>query len=88
MRVTIVDREAIKRDWGQGFNGVMAHYLVTVDIADTCPTCGQPRGEPRLTRQCEDGDWYSVHQWSNPCGHIDLYRKVLTEAREGLKDAR
>lgn len=84
MKVTIIDREAITASWGRGFTGVMAHYLVTLEIPDTCPTCGGPRGEPTPTRQCEDGDWFTVDQWRNPCGHVDKYRDVLRAAREAV----
>ena len=51
----------------------------TIEIANTCPKCGGPRGKPYHYRFHEDGEWYSVNRWDNPCGHIDKYRDVLGE---------
>ena len=42
----------------------------------------RPRGEPQAIRWHEDGDWYVTDQWRSPCGHVDLYRDVLAEARQ------
>ena len=78
MRVTVIDREAQRQLWGRGYQGIQ-QILATIDIADDCPVCGGPRGEPRIARHCEDGEWYSVSQWTNPCGHIDKYADVLNE---------
>lgn len=54
--------------------------IVQIAVNWFCPVCGKPRGEPVLKNFCEDGDWYSVDCWSNPCGHVDMYRDVLKEA--------
>lgn len=51
-----------------------------IRIADTCPVCGGPRGEPVHRNQCEDGEWYPVDTWENPCGHLDKYAACLKEA--------
>lgn len=51
-----------------------------IQISDKCPVCGGPRGEPVDKRFCEDGEWYSVNTWTNPCGHVDKYADVLREA--------
>lgn len=67
-------RTVIERD------GLVAR-LVTVDISDTCPVCDGPRGESVPTRVCEDGVWVTVDQWTNPCGHVDTYEKVLAEGQ-------
>ena len=56
------------------------YYPVTVEVADTCPVCGGPRGEPTPHSQCEDGEWFSLNTWTNPCGHLDRYPDVLVEA--------
>jgi hypothetical protein len=77
MTVTVADRAAQNRNWGYGPGG--APPLRTVSIAAVCPVCGGPRGEPRLERYHEDGDWYSVSRWENPCGHVDKYTDVLAE---------
>lgn len=77
MRVTVVDRRAMDATWGSGPSRVV---LRTVEISDTCPRCGRPRGEVRWERYCEDGEWYSVNRWQNPCGHSDSYASVLREA--------
>lgn len=55
-------------------------YPVTVEIANTCPVCGGPRGEPQHKSFYECGAWYNVNTWENPCGHIDKYKDVLVEA--------
>jgi hypothetical protein len=55
-------------------------YPVTVEIADTCPQCGGPRGEPAPNHFRECGEWYTVDTWENPCGHMDRYPDVLREA--------
>ena len=75
MTVTVVDRSL----WGRG----PYPLIITVTIADTCPTCGGPRGAPQPHRFHEDGDWYTVDVWQNPCGHVDMYDDVLAEAAQG-----
>ncbi|MFC8884422.1 hypothetical protein ACFT54_09645 [Streptomyces cinereoruber] len=67
------------RGTGPGYEGVR---VVTVTVDPWCPRCGGPRGKARPYRFCEDGDYYGVHQWDNPCGHVDMYSAVLAEARE------
>ena len=52
-----------------------------VNIADTCPVCGGPRGKRYHHRFHETGEWYNVDRWDNPCGHVDKYRDVLKEAK-------
>ena len=32
-------------------------------------------------RQCDDGAWYDVSVWNNPCGHVDMYADVVIEAQ-------
>lgn len=80
MIVTVVDRDAQHRLWGKGYNSIH-QILRTIEIADTCPCCGGPRGQPYFHRLCEDGEWYDVSRWSNPCGHLDTYAAVIEEAR-------
>lgn len=55
-------------------------YPVTVQIPAVCPVCGGPRGEPTWDRFRDTGEWYSVHKWTNPCGHVDKYKDILIEA--------
>lgn len=62
----------------QGYHGIKVRR---VTIADTCPVCDGPRGEPQPYSFYEDGEWYEIHKWVNPCGHIDYYDAVLQEAR-------
>jgi hypothetical protein len=76
--VTVNDRAADARNWGHG--GLFTPALRTVEIADTCPQCGGPRGEVRGYNGCEDGAYYHVNVWTNSCGHIDDYEAVLAEA--------
>jgi hypothetical protein len=55
-------------------------YLKRITISAFCPKCGQRRGEPVLRPYYEDGESYDVHNWTNPCGHLDLYAEVIEEA--------
>jgi len=64
-------------DGGDGW----VYYPLTVEIADTCPECGGKRGEAVPYRFCEDGDWFTVDKWENPCGHLDLYKDVYHESK-------
>ena len=58
------------------------YYPVRVEISDCCPICGEKRGTPQSTRYCEDGEWYNVDNWKNPCGHLDNYKDCLIEANK------
>lgn len=79
MTVTVRDRATEDARWGSSnFRPVTRQ----VRISAVCPQCGGPRGEPAWRRDYEDGEWISVQEWRNPCGHLDLYRAVLAEARE------
>lgn len=79
---TITVRVADRSTWG---SSLPYPRIVTVTIAATCPRCGGPRGVDTIRghRFHEDGEWYVVDRWSNPCGHVDMYDAVLREAREG-----
>lgn len=62
-------------------------WTVRVDrirISVRCPVCGVLRGTPYLSRQAEDGDWFNVHRWTNPCGHVDRYVDVVVEGQHIL----
>ncbi|MGW4714826.1 hypothetical protein [Nocardia sp. NPDC004260] len=54
--------------------------LRTVDISTGCPRCGEPRGVPRRRGR--------VQTWTNPCGHRDRPRVVITEADQIILGAR
>lgn len=56
------------------------YYPVTVEIGDRCPVCNSERGKPVPYNFCEDGEWFVVDRWKNPCGHIDYYPEVLKES--------
>lgn len=75
MQVRVRDRHG--EAWGHGPTTILVR---TFCIADTCPKCGGPRGEPRNMNQVDDGCFYSVDVWDNPCGHIDRYVDVIAEA--------
>jgi hypothetical protein len=77
--VNVRIRDRSRETWGYG---LLTPAIRTVTIADTCPTCGGPRGEPRNLNQCDDGEFYSVDVWDNPCGHIDTYASVAKEAHQ------
>lgn len=55
-------------------------WVTTVIIKKICPVCGGPRGDKRDGRIIEDGEYYYVDNWDNPCGHHDWYGQVLKEA--------
>lgn len=76
MRVTIMYRN--NYEGGDGWT----YYPKVVTISDTCPVCGGKRGTPKGHNFCEDGEWFNVDIWDNPCGHIDKYKDVYFEAKE------
>lgn len=79
MTVTVRDRES-EAPWGS--QGWITPYIRQVTISAYCQQCGQRRGTPRPMDQCDDGAYYSVDVWTNPCGHLDRYPAVIAEARE------
>lgn len=79
MQVQVVDRAAMDAEWEMP--GPFRVHLVTVNIQDSCPKCGGLRGRPERQRFCEDGVYYLVDCWENPCGHVDKYPDVLKEGR-------
>lgn len=76
MIVTVRDR-ASESPWGSGPTNPVTR---TVTISAYCPVCGERRGEPYGINSCDDGAFYWVQGWTNPCGHVDTYAAVLTEA--------
>lgn len=85
MIVTVTDRKAMSAAWGSP--GLFRVLTKTIEIADTCPKCGGPRGEPKRVGYCEDGVHYTVHNWTNPCDHVDMYEAVLAEATNVVEEA-
>lgn len=81
LKVTVLDRST----WGTNFPYPMQREII---ISKKCPCCGAERGEPKLTRQYDNGDYRYIHIWKNPCGHIDKYTEVLKEAMEIKKSER
>lgn len=77
MKVRVRDRGS-EAPWGHGLTNPIVR---TITISDSCPVCGGLRGTPRNLNQCDDGAYYSVDVWDNPCGHLDSYASVLAEAR-------
>ena len=61
------------------------YYPKTIKIADNCPICGKKRGVPQSKTFCEDGEWFTVDVWENPCNHIDKYQDCYFEAEEFKK---
>ena len=78
MTVTVRDR-ASESPWGSGLTNPITR---TVEISALCPVCGGRRGQPTGLNSHEDGAWYWVQTWSNPCRHVDAYSAVLAEARQ------
>jgi len=75
MKVTVMYRN----NWfgGDGWT----YYPKTIIIGDNCPKCNELRGKPKPYNFCEDGEWFTVDKWDNPCGHIDTYMNCLMEAK-------
>ncbi|OLT25842.1 hypothetical protein BJF83_22435 [Nocardiopsis sp. CNR-923] len=70
---------AAESPWGSG----RCSPVIRPVIIDTlCPRCGGLRGQARNLNQHEDGAWYSVDVWDNPCGHVDRYESVAEEAEK------
>lgn len=75
MNVTIMYRNDF--DGGDGWT----YYPLSIKISATCPRCGGKRGDPYPHRFYEDGEWFTVDRWDNPCGHIDKYFAAYKEAK-------
>lgn len=78
MTVTVRDHAA-ESPWGVGMTRPVTR---TVTISANCPECGARRGEPQGRNSCDDGAHYWVQTWDNPCGHLDTYAAVITEAAQ------
>lgn len=76
MTVTVRDRTA-ESPWG---SGPLTPVTRQITISAFCPRCGLRRGQPNGLNQHDDGAWYWVQTWTNPCGHVDMYADVLREA--------
>lgn len=76
MTVTVRDRSR-EPAWGQGLTSPVTR---TITISAFCPKDGQRRGEPQGRNECDDGAFYWIQVWDNPCGHVDLYEDVIKEA--------
>lgn len=69
--VIVTDRDSV--GWLRGTKQVTVEW--------TCPTCSKEMGKPKLNNFCEDGEWYAVHVWSNPCGHSAKYKDLKEVVR-------
>lgn len=76
MTVTVRDRSR-EAPWGYGPTNPVTRKIT---ISAFCPIDGQRRGEPHGLNSCDDGAWYWVQVWDNPCGHADMYVDVIEEA--------
>lgn len=45
-----------------------------------CPICGQPRGQIKRVKSYDGSLWMVCDGWDNPCGHVDRYVNVVSEA--------
>lgn len=77
MTVIVRDAAVEAASWG---SGPFSPALTTVTISACCPVCAGRRGAPANRRQHEDGVWFQVSVWQNPCGHLDMYSAVIKEA--------
>lgn len=78
MTVRVRDRDA-EAPWGSP--GLITPRVRTITISALCPECPGLRGEPMNRDLCDDGAYYSVDVWTNPCGHVDTHEAVLAEWR-------
>jgi hypothetical protein len=76
MTVTVRDRSR-EAPWGVGLTSPVTRKIT---ISAFCPIDGQRRGEPQGRNDCDDGAYYWVQTWQNPCRHIDSYADVVNEA--------
>jgi len=70
-QVKIVERH---RDVSQPFSNVLL-----IELPWVCPRCGGPRGEPEVGLAYTGSQRMQVHEWANPCGHVDMYENLLAE---------
>lgn len=84
--VKVRDRAAEAQLWGRN-SGLFTPIIRIVKISPNCPECGEPRGQIRGSNESEDGAFYHVNVWTNPCGHVDFYPAVLAEARRLAQEA-
>ncbi len=69
MTRTIIIPNRDKSGWLHGTRQVTVYWH--------CPICKTIMGEPRLQQFCEDGEFYNVHVWDNPCGHVAKYKDLV-----------
>lgn len=60
-------------------------FSMTVFINDYCPVCGGKRGEPIEGLSFDGSRRLEVHEWRNPCGHLDLYKHVRAQVRRRMQ---
>lgn len=80
MKVTIMYRNNF--EGGDGWT----YYPLNITIGDNCPICNEKRGKPYVHHFSEDGEWFSVNRWDNPCGHLDKYGDVWREFKQLQKE--
>lgn len=57
-----------------------------VEISDFCPKCGRLRGKVYRTRSYDGSRFVVCDGWINPCGHIDIYKDCVQEAKKRSED--
>lgn len=56
--------------------------LIKLEIADTCPKCGNKRAIKAWRGLSYDGSRrLNVDCWENECGHIDMYSEIRKEGK-------
>ena len=73
--VTIPSRKTVIYDHQQ----LSLHH---VEVEWVCPVCHQPRGTVGEGRVYDGSLYFGCSTWKNPCGHIDMYKDVLEEAKK------
>ena len=55
---------------------------IAVTVNWVCPKCGGPRGDVTKVRSYDGSRILYCDGWVNPCGHIDQYADVVSEATQ------
>lgn len=78
---TITDERTVQIPSRDDHDG-RAYLRITVTLAWVCPSCGGPRGDPTRAISYDGSARLACDSWTNPCGHIDFYAAVRSEAAE------
>lgn len=75
--VTVIDREAERRNWGNP--GLYYPTLRTITLPRYTAQ-GERRSDPTQQNMSEDGVFFSVSRWTLDSGRIETYAEALAIA--------